>query len=322
MKTALLIDADSKIPNLALMKLSSYYKNKGYKIKLLTLNISYYPTKKNKMHYIDDNYDKMYCSIIFKGSEKWMEGKNIIYGGTGYSLNKNLPDYVEKLKPDYSIYPNNNISYNFISRGCIRKCSFCAVVEKEGGIRQVNGIDEIIGHKKIKFLDNNFLALPNHKILLKNLADKKIKCQFVQGLDIRLVDSENSYLLSKLNYFGDYIFAFDDWAYLKIIDEKLNLLNWRRDWQFKFFVYCNPKIDLSNIINRIKYLRRKKCLPYFMRDIQCWDSKHNKFFIDLAAWCNQPKIFKNMSFFEFLNKRHIWKTRNERINLSMFLYGD
>lgn len=315
----LLVDADSKIPNLALMKLSTFHKQKKDLVTLLKLNISYYPNRRHKIHNLPNGYDKIYCSVIFKGADVFIKGQNIIYGGSGYSLNKVLPESVEVLDPDYSIYPDNDTSYGFISRGCIRNCYFCDVPEKEGKLKQVSNLDKIIKHKKVKFLDNNFLALSTHKQILGKLISQNVKCQFNQGLDIRLVDKETSILLSKLNYIGEYIFSFDDWTYLKTIELKLPLLSWKKNWQFKFFVYCHPNMKIENITNRIKYLRNKKILPYLMRDITCWNSKYQLFYTDIAAWCNQPALFKKMNFLDFLNKRHT--RRNNRIENSNFLYN-
>ena len=124
-----------------------------------------------------------------------------------------MPDEIEKLAPDYSVYPDNDTSYGFITRGCIRNCGFCYVPKKEGNIKKVCDIDQIVRHKKVEFLDNNILAYPTHKVILQELIDKKIKCSLNQGLDIRLIDRENSTLLSKLRYMGCYIFAFDDYSF-------------------------------------------------------------------------------------------------------------
>jgi len=305
----LLIDADSTIPNLALMQLSAWRKQQGDSVVLLKANLPYYPNRKKKNFFAPSGFDRTYCSVVFDGNAQYIKGDNIIFGGTGFDLTTVLPKEASSCEPDYSIYPDNDTSYGFISRGCIRKCYFCVVPKKEGWIRQVSNVDDIVKHKKVKFLDNNFLALPNHKKILTELIDKNIRCQFNQGLDIRLVDNENSHLLSRLNYLGEYIFAFDDYSYLPIIKKKLDLMDWRKPFNFKFFVYCHPDMDVSNICKRIEWLKHKKILPYLMRHISCWDSSLNKFYIDLAAYSNQPNCFKKMSFRQFLEKRHINKNR-------------
>ena len=174
MPRALLIDADSTIPNLALMKLSAFYKSIGWSVCLLCLHIPYYPSrKKNVKEVYTNGYDKVFCSVIFQGNMEYIKGANIQFGGTGTPfIDKALPEFIENMEPDYSIYPENNISYGFISRGCIRNCSFCFVPKKEGKIRQVSTVDKIVRHKVTKFLDNNILALPNHKDILRELLIK------------------------------------------------------------------------------------------------------------------------------------------------------
>jgi len=261
----------------------------------------------------------VYCSVVFQGSLSYIHGEGICYGGSGSNnLSLCLPDEVEMLPPDYSIYPDNNVSYGFISRGCIRNCSFCIVPRKEGSIRQVSIIEDIVRHPVTKFLDNNILALPNHKDILQELSDKGIRHQFNQGLDIRLVDAENSKLLSKLNYHGEYIFAFDSWKYRELIEDKLHLLDWRKDWKFKFFVYIHPSMSVHETVSRVEWLRERKMLPYIMRDISCWESPLHFFYTDIAAWCNQVGFFKKMSFYDFLSKRH---TSGERARRSLAVYN-
>ena len=301
----LLVDADSTIPNLALMKLSAHHKAKGDTVDLVCLNIPYYPNRKKKIYNIHTSaHDITYCSCIFDGVKEFVKGEGIIFGGTGVSLDVNLPAEVEAMQPDYTAYPDNDISYGFITRGCIRNCYFCKVPKKEGGIKQVSTVGEIVKHKQVKFLDNNILALPEHKQILGELVEKQIRCTFNQGLDVRLLDEQNSLLLAKINYLGEYTFAFDDWKYKSAIESKLPLLAWAKRWQLRFFVYTNPDMEPSNYCQRIAYLRERKILPYVMRDIKCWHSPLSDFFVDLASWCNQPNIFKKMDFNLFLSKRH------------------
>lgn len=299
----LLVDADSTIPNIPLMKISTWHKEQGHEVALLKFNIPYYPTKKKKVCSIPDTHDLIYCSVVFQSSKEWIKG-SAIFGGTGHSLKSTLPDEIENAEPDYSLYPENDTSYGFLSRGCIRKCSFCVVPQKEGYIRKVANVSDIVRHDKVKFLDNNILALPEHEEILKELADRKIHCCFNQGLDIRLLTESNSFLLSKLKYLGEYVFAFDDWKYLPLIEIGLSLMNWRKPWQLKFFIYVNPSMSIPDTVGRIKWLHANKCLPYVMRDISCWESPLSDFYVDVASWSNQPNLFKNMSFDEFLVKRH------------------
>ena len=318
----LLVDADSKIPNLALMKLSTYHKSLGDTVTLLRLNIPYYPHKKKTLQTIPFGFDKVYCSVIFPGSLKYIDYHNIenVYlGGTGYPQDNPLPIEIENLDPDYSIYPDNDISYGFITRGCTRNCSFCVVRQKEGNIKQVSTVDKIVKHKFVRFLDNNILSHPEHKVILQELIDKKIKCEFYQGLDIRLIDEENSVLLSKLRYYNERVFAFDDWKYKPILDKKIPILQkWAKEWRLKFFVYVHPDMPLKETVDRIQYLRERKCYPYIMRDISCYGSFYHNFYTDLAAWCNQPGFFKHKEFDEFVTLR----CKETRAKTSIKLYEE
>lgn len=102
-----LIDGGTRHPNLALMKVSSYYKSKGWKVELL---LDY----KNL-----DNYNKIVISKVFtftkvspnifkdgvlheEQPEKYLKD-NIEIGGTGFYFDKapNLPDEIEHIMPDY-----------------------------------------------------------------------------------------------------------------------------------------------------------------------------------------------------------------------------
>ncbi len=320
-KKVLLIDGDSTIPNLALMQMATWFK-KSNTVDFLKLGVSYYPHRQNKVRQVDTrDHDLTLCSVIFNGTKKCIDGKDIIFGGTGHDLTTTTPEFVKNCTPDYSLYPENKISYGFLSRGCSRKCTFCVVPQKEGKTRIAQTIDEVVQHKKVKFLDNNILSLPDHEVLLAELGRRKIKCQFMQGLDLRLLTERNAELLKNLNYFGDYIFAFDNWKYRNAMVRKIELMNWVKPWKLKFYVYVDPEMDLLDHLKRIDWLLEHQCLPYVMRDQTCWSSENKDFFTDLAAWCNQPNLIKTLTFPEFLKKRHknhTDSTREPRV-LKLFL---
>lgn len=320
----LLIDADSKIPNLAIMKLSQYFK-KIAKIDFIKLNMPYFSTgflKKKKVYIYTKPYDKIFCSVIFKNNFQNIIGENIEFGGTGYDVTKKLDKKIEDLPPDYTIYPENNILYDFITRGCIRNCYFCFVPKKEGNLYLYKSIDEILKtklkYKSIEFMDNNFLGYKHHKAVLKEIISKKLLCSFNQGLDIRLIDKENSELLRKLRYNGAYKFAFDDWSLKKTIEQKLDLLKWRRPYQFLFYMYFNPKMDLENINNRIKWAKKNQILPYVMRDLSCWENKRiQPYLSDLIQWTNCPMYFTTQTIDQCIHRFRKNKRRSE-ITLKIF----
>lgn len=316
----LLIDADSIIPNIALMKLSSYYKELGHMVDFIKLKLSFYPSRKNNIQYIETiNYDKAFCSVIFNNTFKYIEGNNITFGGSGFDLTNKLDFKVENHPLDYTLYPENNRSYGFITRGCIRNCYFCIVPKKEGFIRQVDTIENIKRHKEVIFLDNNILAFKDHNKIFQELIDKNIKHQWCQGLDIRLVNKDNIFYLKKLNHIEQLTFAFDDIKYMDILNEKIKLFKMSCDWNLRFYIYCSPRDSLDSLFKRIVWCRENKVLPYIMRDVSCYYSKYDHFYKDIAAWCNQPAHFKKKSFESFLYKRY---TNQKRIESSLHTYNN
>lgn len=140
-----------------------------------------------------------------------------------------------------------------------------------------------------------------------------IKVEFNQGLDFRLVNDENLEALSKLNYMGEYIFAFDEPKYQSLLDKKIVLMKKyiTKAWKLKFYIYYHPSMSLKELYKRVEWCRKHECLPYVMRDIACWECENKEFLIDYTAYCNQPSMFKKLTFEEFLVKRQAIKSINE-----------
>ena len=170
-----LIDVDGhNFPNLPLMKLSAWHKANGDTVEW------YEPL----FHSIGEPFDRVYMSKVF-GEEYsadypyYVNAKEVIKGGTGYHIHiengkevfdkdnhKNLPDEVEHIYPDYSLYPEytKDTAYGFLTRGCCNNCSFCIVSKKEGLCsHKVADLSEFWrGQKNIKLLDPNLLACKEH----------------------------------------------------------------------------------------------------------------------------------------------------------------
>ncbi|MBA7584931.1 hypothetical protein ES708_26897 [subsurface metagenome] len=131
-----LIDVDGhNFPNLALMKLSAFHKLRGDKVEFVTIG----------------NYDKIYMSKVFTFTPDYECGLSrfgeLIKGGPAYNYNK-LPDEIEHIMPDYSIYKTDK-AYGFLTRGCPNKCKWCNVPEKEGQIKINADITEFWNAQKV-----------------------------------------------------------------------------------------------------------------------------------------------------------------------------
>lgn len=121
-----LIDMDNiskkrvSFPNLPLMKLSAYHKKHGDCVDWWVAL---------------EKYDLVYKSKVFDFTpeiEYPIYADRVVEGGSGYGLDNHLPDEVEHIMPDYSLYPQFNAAYGFLTRGCPRACPFCIVAPKEG----------------------------------------------------------------------------------------------------------------------------------------------------------------------------------------------
>lgn len=199
-------------PNLALMKLSAYHKQRGDDV-VLNFPLS--------------GFDICYASCVFSWHGKNAIGlpEGTIKGGSGLDINSQLPPEIEHIMPDYSLYTDTGFSMGFTSRGCIRKCPWCIVPDKEGTIQPWASIYEFWDrrHREIKLLDNNILASPNWNEVADSLIKEQVKVDFNQGLDIRLVDDRVAYQLSRLKT-SILRFAFDSMAIKPQVEQGIALL--------------------------------------------------------------------------------------------------
>lgn len=310
-----LLDNGTRHPNLALMKLSGFYKKRGYEVELL-------------LNYDNLNeYDEILISKVFNFTKipiHLADYSNIKIGGTGFFEDggEDLPYEIEHHKPDYNLYNDYikselkkgkkrnrfsdylNYSIGFSTRGCFRKCSFC-VNKKYDKAFVHSPIYEFLDPDKpyINLWDDNFFAYANWEEILNELESTGKPFQFRQGLDIRLMTEKKAERFSKTKYHGDFIFAFDDINEKDIIQAKLLL--WKRycSKTTKLYVLCAyDSIDEKDIINtfeRIRILMKYGSLPYIMRHENYKNSKWRGMYIQLARWCNQPQFFKKKSFREF-----------------------
>lgn len=315
----LLVNVDCRW-NLALRRLYTWHEEHGDEIKMMDLNFGFYPHKRHAD--IDaSGYDRVYVSNIFETNADRVEILNcpdVRRGGVGSSNDSKLPPEIDVMPPKY--FDGEDTAHGFITRGCIRNCYFCKVPKHEGKLHAYRSVESIVGDfKKAIFMDNNFLAWNGANDAMDWLIANRIRCQFNQGLDLRLVDDANLSRLAKLDYMGEYFFAFDDVKLTKFMDDVMPLVKKyiSKPWKIKLFLYVNAeKMEPEDTVKRIEWCREHECLPYVMRDINCYGSDYEKFYTDVAAYGNQPGIFKKMDFEEFLKRRHPKNETRQSVSLA------
>lgn len=279
----LLIDIDSKIPNLALKKLERYYLDKGAQVLW-------------DMPLFAKWADVIYVSCIFSWNrdkcKEWEMYPHSWIGGTGYDLDITLHEDIERVKP--------HINLGFTTRGCIRKCDFCIVPKKEGGIRIVGHLLDLWDDHSdlITVLDNNILALPEHfKFICRQAQEYKLRVDFNQGLDHRLLTDNVVATMKRTRHKGEYRFAFDHPDMIDSVKYALRLLQNHGIKRTFWYVLVGYNTTLDEDLFRLNYLRVRKQTVFVQRYNKCKDR------LRLSQWANQHNVFRAMTYWQFLKKR-------------------
>ena len=284
-----LINVDSKIPNVALARLYAYHKRQGDEV--------VYP-------YQSGAVDKIYASAIFTLSRPEIERLRILYpaitiGGSGVDAYNRLPDEVQQMYP--ALHEMYGIDYGLgkTSSGCVRKCSFCIVPIKEGALKPTEGgidavvnwaipegeyptTDEVVSLAKggsleprsnrLILCDNNLLGDPEVIEKLEDIADRKMRVNFNQGLDIRLVTPDIARRLRAVrfeNFHGTYHQMHFAWDFVGIeralrrgfeclVDAGI------KPWQIMFYVLVGFNSTFDEDMYRFEALRTLGCEAYIM----------------------------------------------------------
>ena len=202
MSTIRLTQLDGALPNLALMKLAHWHRNKGDEVVF---------TRRIERDLFEPSYDLVYGSVIFKFSqEKLMRFQHqwpgAIVGGTGtpyvHTVEELIGDEYEHY--DYTDYPEIDYSIGFTQRGCRLRCKFCEVPKKEGKPRSVNAISDIWRGKpypkKLHLLDNDFFGNPEWRERIAEIREGKFRVCMSQGINVRLINDEAAEALSTIQY--------------------------------------------------------------------------------------------------------------------------
>lgn len=309
-----LIDVDGKLPNLALMKISKYYKTMGEQVEFVRPDAS------------RNTYDKIYASAIYQKSQNKCRtlqeyfGDRIEIGGTGWDIEKRLLPEIESMSPDYDLYTADMIypkikgimtrerkkakaqqivdaGIGFTSRGCIRRCPFCFVPKKEGEFRQDSEIKDIINPRSnvIILHDNNLTADPYCIEKLHEIRDRNLIVDINQGCDVRLMTTEIAQAMSEVHHLRSLHYAWDLMGFEKRVIEGIKIIS-RFIPASKHMCFCLVGFNTTfeEDMYRVKKLQSLGVRPYIMRYNERRDDIRMNHF---ARWINSF-IYKAVPDFE------------------------
>jgi len=227
---------------IGLLKLASYHKYLGDKIKLVrgNENLARFEPDYIKITSLFTYWSKYVWDSVKYYKERYPKAR-IIVGGIYASL---MPSHckrsgcdevfvgvdkkAEKFKPAYELV---NVDYQIIhaSRGCVRRCKFCGTWKIEPEFIYKKSINAEICSNRIIFYDNNLLANPYIKDILRGLRNTRYNGKVVYsesqcGIDGRVLTPELARLLKQARFLYPRIAW--DYAYKQhmFIERQINML--------------------------------------------------------------------------------------------------
>jgi hypothetical protein len=276
-----LIDVDGhNFPNLALMKLSAWHKAQGHEVAL---------TDPDHIRDFDAGFaSKVFSFTPMPALPDWVE-----VGGSGVDLQKRLSEEIEHICPDYDLY-GLDYSLGFLTRGCVRKCPWCVVPEKEGAICAAADIEEFARHRDVVLMDNNVLASDHGLRQIEKIAALGLRVDFNQGLDARLIDDATARLLAKVRLLKPIRLACDSQSMMPHVQKAVELLRWHNATPRAYFVYVLVK-EIPDALERIRFLKMLNLDPFAQpyRDFRT-NSEPTAEQKAFARWVNHKAIFKSV----------------------------
>ena len=305
-----LIDVDGhNFPNLALMRISAWHKAQGDQVEWWLGDL---------FHYDVVYKSKVFSDAYSKDTPDPLNCDKVIRGGTGYHISlhggvecfdavhhETLPPEMEKMFPDYSIYPKFQFAVAMTSRGCPRGCAFCHVAAKEGkrSARVASVSDFWNGQKEIQVLDPNITACPDKHELFKQYAETGAAVCFNQGLDIRCITDRDISDLNKIKLQKVH-FAWDNPK--DDLTERFEEYAIKSKHKYKgsygmVYVLTNFNSSMEDNLRRIYKLAELHYDPYVMVYNKPDAPKEIR---NLQRWCNNKIIFKKCpDFYDYDRKK-------------------
>lgn len=284
-----LIDVDSKIPNVALMKLATHHKGLGDEVKLG------YEHGKDRPHLA-------YASKVFDFTPEpeHMPDCPTIKGGPGYDPTATLdsvPDY-DRIMPDYSLYPGCAYAIGRFTRGCPNRCPWCIVPGMDGNdVRRVADLSDFwAGQDTVRLLDDNIMADPDEFCRACGQLERARVKTIWDALDIRLVDDQTARALASIRHAKRLHFSWDGHGQDEAVPRGIETLGRHglKPWRLVFYVLVGFNTTPEYDMRRIEALRALGAEPFVMPYDRADEYQRH-----LARWCNNKAVFKSVPFDEY-----------------------
>ena len=289
-----LIDVDrTGFPNLALMKISAYHKALG-----------------DEVVWVDPlfggGFDKVYMSKVFTFTPDYdypIIADEIEKGGTGYDLKKVLPQEIDRIQPDYSIYGIEDTAYGFLTRGCPNRCKWCVVPIKEGKQIPYMDVDDIAGgRKKLILMDNNVLASDYGLEQIEKIIKRRYRVDFNQALDARLVTDDIAKMLAQVRWLTPIRFGCDTHRQIEECRRAMQMIDSYRKTPSQYILYTIIGDDINEDYERLTAFKDNKKVrvngqPY--RDFNNPNQIIPQWQKDMARWANRKELYSTCDFKEY-----------------------
>lgn len=280
---------DGKLPNLALAKLAAWHTSQGDEVDWFS------PL---------ETADIVYASQVFTYSEPSPYlPPDTVWGGSGRDLVTRLPDEVESMRPDWSLWdhwsPPWKSDMGYSTRGCVRRCPFCNVREKDGDLRVVAEFGDLwSGRDTLVLLDANLTAAPIEHFtkLCDDATREAVTLDFSQGLDARLLNAWHAVVIARSRTTRRLHLAFDNVRDEASVREAVKVLAFAGipAHRLMFYVLIGFDTTPEEDLYRVELLRSLGADPFVM-PFDRTDDYQRRF----ARWVNRKELFKSCTFAEY-----------------------
>ncbi|MEO5360583.1 MAG: hypothetical protein H7843_09055 [Nitrospirota bacterium] len=222
----------------------------------------------------------LYLSVVFtwqlpeakKLATAW-KGR-VVAGGPAVSV---MPDYLRAVaechtEVAFPVLAHHNPMATFTTRGCPKKCSFCAVPKIEGEFRELKNWTPLP-----VVCDNNFLesSRKHFDAVIDSLKSLPL-VDFNQGLDARLLTSYHLDRLSELKI-STLRISFDHITDESTVMDSISMMQSKGFKNIGVYVLIGFDDTPEDAIYRLEIVRSTGAMPFPMRYQPLWSFRKNEY---------------------------------------------